>query len=205
MTNPRRVFYRVWRRLTTFEMQSSLVLVLLGQWSFAFHRLCSPSLPAASTNPTKLFPINPNSVLAAAWATGSSHCSSSVPTCSYLRWATWSNIKFYLTSTESQITDSLGFYNLTEQFCLAPQPPHAAFLPLKNQPTWKTSSCVHEDWSAIAWTATKPRVKPAKQQPSSRSWSLPLCFWLLVPFPSGTGSTNTKAGFFWDRGSKRSS
>lgn len=40
-----------------WKWQSSSVPVFLGQRSFAFHRLHSPPLSAASTHPTKLLPI----------------------------------------------------------------------------------------------------------------------------------------------------
>lgn len=144
-------------------MQSSLVLlVLLGQWSFAFHRFCSPPLPAASTHPTKLFRLDPNSAFAAAWATGSAHCSSSVPTCSHPRWAKCSQrASFTLPLPKAKLLSLLcpqhlwklffglfwvlvGFFlflNPTEQkFCLAPWPLHAACLPLKTSPHGKQAA-----------------------------------------------------------------
>lgn len=193
-------------------MQSSLVLVLLGQWSFAFHRLCSPSLPAASTHPTKLFPVDPNSVLVAAWATGSAHCSSSVPACSCPRWAKCSlTASFTLPPLKDKISTLLSYVRnicgsflkiwQSRSFFLAPSFPtqlvfHWKPACMENQQlcAWRLI-CLH----VIAWTATtKPRVTPAKQQSSPRIVS---GSWFLSPVEQ---ETQTQAGFFWDRESTRS-
>lgn len=152
-------------------MQSSLVLlVLLGQWSFAFHRFCSPPLPAASTHPTKLFRLDPNSAFAAAWATGSAHCSSSVPTCSHPRWAKCSQrASFTLPLPKAKLLSLLCPQHLWKLFfglfwvlvrfffifksnraevLLGPLTSPRSLSSIENQPTWKTSSWACEDWSA---------------------------------------------------------
>lgn len=181
------------------EMQSSSVPVFLGQGSFAFHRLNSPPLPAASTHPTKLLPISQP----LPWLLpGQQALHTAAPP--YLNVPTQvsqvqSHSKFYLSSTKSQISDTHPkFTTCVEAFSktwqssflkknLASSPPHRVFPPLGAIPhgypaaehvkmELPTRDCLNSN-------AVKPRVKPAKKS-SSRALSLPVflapgCF----PFP----------------------